>query len=216
MDVKKAISDRRSIRAFTSTPVTQDVLRNVLNLASRAISRVNIHPWEFAVVTGEILDKIKSENIACFQKGVPESIPLNGVYRERQVDIAKRLFSSMGIARDDKERRTWWTQRGYRYFDAPAAIIIYTGENTDRIGTYLDIGCVTQNICIAAMEFGLGTCVANQGVTYPEVLYKNLNIPKEKEIVVSIAIGYPDWDFPANHVISPRTDIDTLTSWYGF
>lgn len=216
MDVKKAISDRRSIRAFTSDPVSKDVLRQVLDLANRAVSRVNIHPWEFAVASGAVLDNIRRENIECFHAGVPESIPLNGVYRDRQVDIAKRLFASMNIARDDKDRRLWWTQRGYRFFDAPAAIIIYTGENTDRIGTYLDIGCVTQNICIAAMEFGLGTCVANQGVTYPDVLYKNLNISKDKEIVVSIAIGYPDWDFPANQVISPRTNIDDLTSWYGF
>ena len=29
-----------------------------------------------------------------------------GIHRKRQVDIAIQLFDAMGIARDDKERRT--------------------------------------------------------------------------------------------------------------
>jgi hypothetical protein len=48
------------------------------------------------------------------------------------------------------------------------------------------------------MHYGLGTCIQDQGVMYPEVLRKLCNIPETKQIIIAIAIGYPNWDFPAN------------------
>ena len=35
-------------------------------------------------------------------------------------------------------------------------------------------------------------------------------------IVCGIAIGYPDWEFPANQVISTRVPVDEITTWCGF
>lgn len=31
---------------------------------------------------------------------------------------------------------------------------------------WFDLGCVTQNICLAALAYGLGTCVEEQAVTF--------------------------------------------------
>lgn len=47
-----------------------------------------------------------------------------GVHRVRQVDIAKKLFSAMGIARDDKPMRQDWVLRGFRQFDAPVSLVL--------------------------------------------------------------------------------------------
>jgi hypothetical protein len=62
----------------------------------------------------------------------------------------------------------------------------------------------------------MGTCIEDQGVMYPSVLRKYANIPETKRILVSIAIGYPDWDFPGNKVESTRESVDTVTAWHGF
>ncbi|MBM4433479.1 MAG: nitroreductase, partial [Chloroflexi bacterium] len=40
--------------------------------------------------------------------------------------------------------------------------------------------------------------------------------PESKRIVIAIAIGYPDWDFPANKVESNREPLQNVTTWYGF
>ena len=32
----------------------------------------------------------------------------------------------------------------------------------------------------------------------------------------AIAIGYPDWDFPANKVESKREPVENFTTWCGF
>jgi len=36
-----------------------------------------------------------------------------------------------------------------------------------------------------------------------------------KDLIISIAIGYPDWDFPANKVYSEREPIENITTWCG-
>jgi nitroreductase len=138
------------------------------------------------------------------------------VYRNRQVELAKQLFKLMDIKREDKEKRAWWLERGFRFFDAPAAIVILTDRALSEHGPLLDVGAVMQNICLAALNFGLGTCIEDQGVLYPEVVRTMANIPDTKRIIISIAIGYPDLDFPANQVQTNREDAETLTTWIGF
>lgn len=83
-------------------------------------------------------------------------------------------------------------ERGFRYFDAPAAIIILVDKSLTENGPLLDIGAVIQTICLAALNYGLGTCIEDQGVMYPEVLRELAGIPESKRIIISIAIGYPD------------------------
>lgn len=218
MELRKAINERKSIRGFKPDPVSQATLREVLRLATRAVSTVNAQPWEFAVITGDVLAAIGKDNIDSLHSGPPDmnDVPIEGIYRNRRVTLAKQLFAAMGVARDDRERRSWWEQRGFRFFDAPAAIILYMDSALDEAVFRFDMGCVTQNICLAAMEFGLGTCVEDQAVMYHRGLRNYLNIPQSKRFVTGIAIGYPDWDFPANNVVSPREDVDDVTAWYGF
>ena len=218
MELKKALEERRAIRGFTSEPVSQETLREVLRLGTRAVSAVNSQPWEFAVVTGDVLKALCEDNIACLQENLPKDLQNrypDGVYRTRRIDLAKQLFASMEIERGDTEKRNWWSQRGYRFFDAPAGIILYMDRSVDSMYRF-DVGCVAQNICVAAMEFGLGTCVAYQVVEYERGLRQILNIPESKELICGIAIGYPDWTFPANNVGSPRENVDAITTWYGF
>ncbi len=219
MELINAIQERKSIRGYLDQSVPQQVLRDVLQLASRAVSAVNAQPWEFAVVTGDVLKAISDDNIEHLRSGVTVDSAyeqLDGVYHRRRVDVAKQLYGAMGIAREDRPRRNWWLERGYRFFDAPAAIILYMDNSLD-VSTYrFDMGCVAQNICLAAQAYGLGTCAEYQAVTYQDVLRKHLAIPENKHIVCAIAIGYPDPDFPANHVVSTREELDNNTTWYGF
>jgi len=34
----------------------------------------------------------------------------------------------------------------------------------------LDVGAIMQTICLAAVKHGLGTCIEDQGIMYPEVV----------------------------------------------
>ena len=107
-------------------------------------------------------------------------------------------------------------QRGFRFYDAPAAIILIADRSLDESPTQFDHGCLTQTICLAALGYGLGTCIAGQGVLYPEVARKFCHIPESKRIVMSIAIGYPDPSFPANALESTRESLEVIANWLGF
>jgi nitroreductase len=223
MDLIEAVKKRKSIRGYKRDPVPKAVLEQILELASRAPSAMNTQPWEFTVLTGDIVENLRRSNVELLNSGAPpgpEHVvvdwPKESIYRQRQVDLAKQLFQLMDIAREDKDKRAKWMERGFRYFDAPAAIIISVDRCLSESGPLLDIGAVIQTICLAALQFGLGTCIEDQGVAYPEALRKYGRIPDSKRIVAAVAIGYPDWDFPANKVETEREPIKNITTWLGF
>ncbi len=223
MDIMEAIKTRKSIRGFKPDPIPKKVLREILEIARWSPSAMNIQPWEFTVLAGNILEKIRCANVEKLNSGAPlnpEHLvvgwPSDSVYRDRQVELGMQIFRLMDIPRKDKEKRARWMERGFRYSDAPAAIIISVGRSLAEGTPLLDIGAVMQTICLAALNYGLGTCIEDQGVGFPETLREFADIPESKRILVSIAIGYPDLDFPANKVESTRESIENITTWCGF
>jgi nitroreductase len=223
MDVIEAVKKRKSIRGYKPDPVSKQILEQILELAVRGPSAMNTQPWEFTVLTGEVLENARRSNVDLLRSGVPPNPehvvtawPKESIYRERQIDLAKQLFRLMDIPREDKEKRAKWLERGFRYFDAPAAIILSTDRCLSESGPLLDIGAAIQTICLAALHYGLGTCIEDQGTMYPEVLRKYGHIPESKRIIAAIAIGYPDWDFPANKVETAREPVKNVSTWLGF
>lgn len=223
MELKEAAIARRSIRKFKPDPVSRETLTEIIAVANRAPSAMNTQPWEFFVIAGDVLESVKKQNIENLRNGIPpapEQIisgwPPDSPYRKRQVELGKQLFTLMNIPRDDMAKRVEWMERGFRFFDAPAAIVVTYDKMLSEPGPLLDLGAVMQMICLAAVEHGLGTCIESQGVQYPSVLRKFANIPESKKMVIAIAIGYPDPDFPANKVKSSREPVDTVTTWVGF
>ncbi|HDP24683.1 MAG TPA: nitroreductase [Deltaproteobacteria bacterium] len=223
MMVLEAIQSRKSIRGYKPDPVPRKILEEILEAATRAPSTMNTQPWEFLVISGDVIRKISDENVRKLKSGAiikPDHMitgwPNDSVFRNRQIEIAKQIFQFMGIPRGDKEKRAWWMERGFRFFDAPAAIILLLDRSLTDAGPLMDVGAVMQNICLAALHYGLGTCIEDQGVMYPESIREITGIPDTKRIVISVAIGYPDWEFPANKVISHREPVKNITTWCGF
>ena len=221
MDILEAIKLRKSIRSFKPEPVPREVIREIIDIATRSPSAMNTQPWEMMVVTGEVLDNIRQGNLEMLASGARPNpdVPLEayeGKCRQRQVDLAAQLFELLGISREDKEKRAQWRQRGFRFFDATAAIILFVDKSVDESNSQFDIGVISQTICLAALNYNLGTCIEYQGIMYPEVVRKFTHIPESKRMVISIAIGYPDWDFPANKLESTREPAENIVAWCGF
>ncbi len=220
MDVVEAIKTRKSIRGYKPDPVPREILTEILEIATRAPSSMNTQPWEFTVIAGDVLEKVKKGSIEKFNAGEPGVLEWEGEAfkdkcRERQVALAIQLYKSMGIAREEREKRTDWERRGFGYFDAPAVIIISVGrEHAAR--AQFDIGALSQNIALVAVKYGLGTCMHDQGVSYPDVLREVAGIPETQRMIICLSIGYPDGVFPADQVVSEREPIENITTWCGF
>jgi len=221
MDLVEAIEARKSIRAYKSDPVPQEILREILEIATRAPSADNSQPWEITVITGQILKDIAEANVAALKSGRPAApdvthVPYEGIYRRRQIEVGKELFGLMDIPREDKKKRNAWMERGFRFFDAPVAFILAADECLDPTRAASDIGGIAQTICLVAQSYGLGSCITSQGVSYADIVKQYTKIPKTKKIYWSISLGYPDWDFPANKVKTEREPLQVNTTWLGF
>jgi nitroreductase len=221
LDVIEAIITRKSIRGFKKDPVSKETIHKILDAAIRTPSGMNTQPWEFVVAGGKDLDLIREECSRLFNEGAfPTNDmlrqPFEGVFKKRQVDLAVELFKLMGIAREDKEARKQWMLRGFRFFDAPCQIIICADNELKYHLDMLGVGALCQTICLAALEYGLGTCIADQGIMYDQVWRKYANIPESKRLIAGISIGYPDPDFPANKLVSSREPVNSITTWLGY
>ena len=173
MNYDDVVRGRRSTRGFTDKPVPKALIREVIELAMRAPSSLNTQPWNFHVVAGEPLDRIRKGNTERNLAGVPESREFRshgayeGKHRERQVEIAKQLFSAMNIERHDQAARKDWVLRGFRQFDAPVSIVV-TYDRTIQGSDIapFDCGAVTNALVNAAWSRGLGISM-NSAPGYP-------------------------------------------------
>lgn len=219
METKDAIRSRKSTRNYLPKPVPREIVNQILETALRAPSAENMQPWWIAAVTGEPLEGIKRENVHRVLSAAPAARhpDLPEAYQRRRVELAIELFRLMDIQREDKGKRQEWLLRGFRFFDAPAAIILSVNKSLKtETWPIHDIGALSQTICLAAADLGLGTCIEAQGVLYPDVIRKHTGLSQDKEPVIGIALGYPDPDFPANRLVSRRAGVDEVTAWVGF
>jgi nitroreductase len=217
------ILGRRSIRGFQKKAVPKALIREVVELAMRAPSSLNTQPWNFHVVAGAPLDRIRAGNTERNLAGVPHSREFRshgeyaGEHRERQIGIAKQLFAAMGIERHDQDARRDWVLRGFRQFDAPVSIVV-TYDRSIHGGDIapFDCGAVTNALVNAAWSRGLGCVINSQGIMQSPVVREHAAIPDDQVIMICIAMGYPDDSFPANAVVSHRKSVDDAAVFVGF
>lgn len=223
MEFKELIRARNSIRGYLDKPVPRDVIESIIEVAKWAPSSMNTQPWHVHVVTGAPLDRIRKGNTDNMVAGVPpkRDFPMReayeGVHRQRQINVAVQLFEAMGIARDDKLRRTDWVMRGFRQFDAPVSLVLTYDKYLEPAAiSHFDLGAFSHAIVLAAWEQGLGCVINGQGIMQSSVVREHARIPDDQNIMICIAMGYPDDSFIANTVKSVREDNAQFVHYVGF
>jgi len=220
MDIIEAIKSRYSVRAFKPDPVPRSLLEELLTVSQRAPSWANTQTWEFAVVGGEVMKNLRQTLAAkaFSQDKVNPDIEWpkwKDPLQARSKENGRRLFELLGIKRDDIEARLNWSVQMYRFFDAPNAIFIYTDRDISTWAIF-NIGLVAQTICLAALDYGLGTVMLAAGICYPDTVRSMLHIPSTKQLVISMAIGYPDPDAEVNQFRPNRVPLSEICTWHGF
>ncbi|HKI74346.1 MAG TPA: nitroreductase [Pseudomonadales bacterium] len=223
MEYDEVVLGRRSIRGFKDKKVPRALIREVVEIAMRAPSSLNTQPWNFYIVAGEPLDRIRKGNTERNLSGVPDSREFRGhgaykgEHRERQKEIAGQLFEAMSIPWDDKEKRMDWVLRGFRQFDAPVSVVV-TYDRSIHGGDIapFDCGAVTNALVNAAWSRGLGCVINSQGIMQSPVVREHAGIAEDQVIMICVAMGFPDDSFPANAVVSKRKSVDDAVVFVGF
>jgi nitroreductase len=202
---------RRSVRGFRPDPLPAELIHHIFSVAQWSPSSCNIQPWIVHVVGGETAEAMR----AALSQAVAEQRPLSpdlaltdkyfGVYRERQVDAAKRLFAVEGIAREDREGRARSYARNFRFFDAPHAAFIFRSED-QGIREAADCGMYAQTLMLAMAACGVGSCPQGSLSHHAAVVRSVLGIPEQHRLLFGIAFGWEDPSHPANTVRVGRAD----------
>lgn len=219
MTLAEAIRGRRSIRQFRKDEIPGDVLEDILEAARWAPSWGNTQPWELHVLTGNALEEFKAANQKKMAEGeafspdvpMPEAWPDH--LKKRYMEIGKIVLTAMGIQREDKEGRNRLYQNMAVLFGAPCLVIACIPKGALVEYAMLDIGLILQTLCLSAYDRGIGSCIMAISIGYPALLRKIAHIPEDSRIIMGVALGYPDPDYPLNRFERARADTREFVRW---
>ena len=222
MEISTAIRTRRSIRKYKPDPVPRQILEEIIDVSQWAGSPMNIQPYECAVVGSDLMKELKVRILEKLEVNESEpsefaTLQMKEPYSQRAVEYRTNTDSYQfppGTDNLDERRRIYrFTAETFR--DAPNAIIIYSDKT---LGSHpyvaLAVGLLAQSICLAALPYGLGTCV--MAGRWSGFLKQQLKIPESKIIICSIGIGYPDHEARINNFPRTRIPLTSWVHWCGF
>jgi nitroreductase len=219
MELLQGIETRKSIRGFKPTPIPEETIRKVLQLAGRSPSYTNTQPWEVAVVTGKKRDELSKVLYDLAHSGVPANpdtpTPANWPVElgNRAKEHGTRRFNSLGVGRDDAALRNELRLMNFKFFGAPCVLFLFMDSTLGPWST-LDMGLFTQTLALAAHGVGLGTCLQASLANYPDAVRESLGLSKTKKLVLGISLGYPDPAAKLNTYQSTRMNVDDFVKWW--
>jgi len=220
--VDEVIKSRYSCRAFLPELVSQDVVAEILSIASHAPSGTNIQPWKVWVLTGDTKKRVSERLLATFDD--PEEVSTHSEpypyypkkwvspYIDRRRKVGLDLYGLLGIQKGDAKRMHEQFARNYTFFDAPVGLI-FTVDTVMEQGSWLDYGMFLQNIMLAAKARGLDTCPQAAFIQFHRIIREELGIPESETIICGMSLGYADPDAPENAL---RTERAPLEEWVKF
>lgn len=214
--VDEVIASRRSTRAFLPTPVAQDDIEAILEVAARAPSGSNTQPWKVYVLTGDIRQRLSEKILAAYLDPAQNTqheeeyayYPRQWVspYVERRRKVGWDLYALLGLTRDNKAGMQAQHGRNYAFFDAPVGLI-FTIDRVMEQGSWLDYGMFLQNVMIAARARGLDTCPQAAFTQFHRLIADVLQLPDSEQVVCGMALGFADRDKVENTLVTERAPV---------
>jgi len=222
--VDDAIRSRHSVRAFLSTPVDAQIIKDILEVACRAPSGTNTQPWKVYVVTDkkrdEMVDRVckaqleiykHPEKAAEYQETFPY-YPEKWIspFIDRRRENGWGLYGLLNIQKGEKEKMAAQQLRNYQLFDAPVGLY-FTVNKAMGIGSKMDISMMIQNVMVAAKARGLDTCPQAAWNHFHPIVLEVLGASDDEELVCTVALGYANPDEIVNTFITPREPVENFT-----
>jgi nitroreductase len=220
MEFESVVRGRRSIRAYTTDPVPEELTRQVLDAARWAPSSRNTQAWSIWVVSGESLERFKSAFKAALGREEDDASDLPGTATEewpqacsaRAVELMRTRAETLEAA-GEVSGPAASLARMADCFGAPVLLVFGFEDCLAPAYATYDTASLVQNVCLAAHDKGLGTCQSTTLVRYPGLLRQVLPGSDEKRMVVAVTLGWPDLEAPVNTFERSRAPLDELVTW---
>lgn len=223
MSVNELLKKRISVRAFLDKPVTEQKVRDLLDIARWSPSGGNVQPWKVIVVSGAARDAVIQQAAAALQRnpaGEAGDYPiypagLQEPYRSRRAQMGEDMYSLMGISREDKAGRMQALMRNFQFFGAPVGVFMVI-DRTMGHGQWAHMGMFMQSFALAAEEQGLATCMQEAWAMVRDTLHTHFQLPAGEMLYCGIALGYADPDAVVNSLRTARAPLAEFVECRGF
>lgn len=220
MDVKQALLERKSTRAFLDKPVSRETIDRILDAARHAPSGANTQPWQVAVITGDTKKRLQQKIEDAHRGGEKPAmdyqyypVDWEDPYKGRRVACGIQLYKSLDIKREDRQARVDQWVANYRAFDAPVMLLFFIDPVMEQ-GSFLDYGMFIQSIMLAAVEEGLATCPQAALGEYPQIVKQTLGYPEQSILICGMSLGYEDTKAVVNSYRTPREEVSAFTRYF--
>lgn len=221
MQVAEAVARRRSVRAFTSEPVSPEIVRQVVEQAARAPSGGNLQPWRIHVLLGAAMQRFRAVVAQRLQQQPQPDPPdypvyppsLHEPYRSQRFEVGEALYALLGIAREDKPARLRQFGRNYDFFGAPVGLFCFIDRRMGP-GQWSDLGMYLQTLMLLLQERGVDSCAQEAWSSYHRTVSEFVAAPAEHMLFCGMSIGYADPAAPENRLQSTRAPLSTFASFH--
>ena len=221
--VDRAITSRRSVRAFLSKSVPREDIESILHVASRAPSGANGQPWKVHVLTGEalrrlselLLDKYNAPGGPAVEPRPYQYYPEEWVepYLGRRRKVGFDMYRLLGISKGEKSRMHAQTGRNYKFFGAPVGLI-FAIDKRMPVGSWLDYGLFLQSVMVSARGRGLDSCPQAAFIDYADTVAEFIGLPQSDMVVCGMSLGYADPEAVVNRLETDRAPVSTFTVFH--
>ena len=219
MEILEGIATRRSIRAFTPTPVRRDVIEKILQAASQSPSYTNTQPWEVVVVGGRKKEELARKLLELAKgKAAPHpDLPTLKSWPQALADRARehgaRRLNALGVARDDEDARERLRLGNFEFYGAPCAVFLFMDGSLGEWSIF-DMGLFAESLILAAHSLGVETCLQASVTGYAAEIKGFLGVAETKKLIIGISMGYPDETAKLNTYRSLRQKPEEFTRWH--
>lgn len=219
MRVSDALRQRISVRAFKPDPISEALVREILDVARFAPSGGNLQPWKVIAVAGEERDAVAALAKANLpgDDGDRPVYPANlwEPYRSRRYKLGEDMYALLGLARDNKPGRLMHLAQNFDFFGAPVGLF-FVIERRMGHGQWAHLGMFMQSVALAAIERGLASCMQEAWARVRVPLHKHFALAPDEMIYCGMALGYADEGAPVNALRSDRAEVDEFAIFRGF
>jgi nitroreductase len=218
--IDQVIKDRRSVRAYLPTPVPQELVSEIIEVASRAPSGNNAQPWHVYAVVGETKDSLCGELHDQFLNNPTAHRPEYRYYpkdmvepfltRKRRNGIA--LYTLLGLSKENTEGMRQQHAKNLQFFGAPVGLF-FTIDRSMATGGWLDCGMFIQSVMLAAKARGLDTCPQAAFTQFHQIIGQRLNFPANQQLVCGMSLGYADNSKIENSLVTEREPVTSILTF---
>jgi nitroreductase len=216
MKVSEAVIKRSSIRSFLNTPVSNDLLKELLQKSSRSASGGNLQPWKIFVINESTMndfllfqDQWNEPEIPAYEIYPPK---LKEPYRTSRFELGEQMYELLGIPREDKQARLEQVMKNFKFFGAPCAFFCFVDRQMGP-PQWSDLGMFLQTFMLLAQEVGLDTCAQEAWSMKHDSVSEFVKAEESDILFCGMAIGYRDKSAAINSLKSERRP---LKEWAKF